>query len=126
MEALRPGLPETLTLRVYPTNFRFGDGVGAAGAAYRFPIWDISKGKEGIFPFYSRQLFAEVFYEGGRTWNRGGGRAGGWINATGAEVNFAMKMLRFLAIAPGVGVAVAYENVITTLLKLDSGQSNIS
>ena len=105
---LTPGLPDTLTLRGYTTNFQVGDKVATVGAAYRFPIWDFSRGKEGIFPFYSRQLSAEIFYEGGRTWNaNGSGEERGWINAAGAEVNFAMKMLRYLAIAPGVGVAFA-------------------
>jgi Tol biopolymer transport system component len=105
---LTPGIPDTLTLRGYSTNFRIGDEAATAAAAYRFPIWDISRGKEGIFPFYSRQLFAEIFYEGGRTWlDRQSGGDGDWLDAAGAEVNFAMTMLRYLAIAPGIGAVYA-------------------
>ncbi|MFN2366130.1 MAG: hypothetical protein ABR523_06675 [Desulfurivibrionaceae bacterium] len=105
---LTPGIPDTLTLRGYSTNFRIGDEAATAAAAYRFPIWAISRGKEGIFTFYSRQLFAEIFYEGGRTWlPRQSGGDGDWLDAAGAELNFAVTMLRYLAIAPGIGAVYA-------------------
>jgi hypothetical protein len=53
-------------------------------------------------------LFAEVFYEGGRTWDDQSNGAGEeWINAGGVEVNYAMKMFRFLAFSPGLGVVYA-------------------
>jgi hypothetical protein len=101
-----PGIPRTLTLRGYKSNFQTGDRVLKTALAYRFPLKDFSKGREGTFPFYSRQLFAEIFYEGGRTWDdEGRGDDHGWINSYGAEVNYAMKILRYLAFSPGVGIA---------------------
>ena len=97
-----------LGLRGYEPNFQTGDKIFKASLAYRFPLIDLSKGREGGFPFYSRQLFAEIFYEGGRTWDdEGRGDDRGWINSYGAEVNYAMKILRYLAFSPGVGVAYA-------------------
>ena len=100
-----PGIPRTLSLRGYESNFQTGDRILKAALAYRFPLIDFSKGREGVFPFYSRQLFAEVFYEGGRTWDDAGrGDDRGWINSYGVEVNYAMKILRYLAFSPGVGI----------------------
>lgn len=100
-----PGIPRILSLRGYESNFQTGDRILKAALAYRFPLKDFSKGREGVFPFYSRQLFAEVFYEGGRTWDDAGrGDDRGWINSYGVEVNYAMKILRYLAFSPGVGI----------------------
>jgi hypothetical protein len=105
---LAPGIPNTLSLRGYPINFQTGESIAKASAAYRFPLRDFSKGAEGAFPFYSRQLFAEVFYEGGQAWdNPSQGNHEKWINACGLEVNYALKMLRFLAFSPGIGLAYA-------------------
>ncbi|MBU0755249.1 MAG: hypothetical protein KJ645_08925 [Planctomycetes bacterium] len=103
---MTPGLPAKLNIRGYPDNFQVGESAVRAAAAYRFPIYDFSKGTEGVFPVYSHQVFGELFYEGGRTWDpRGNGDDLEWINSFGGEVNFALKLLRVLQIAPGIGVA---------------------
>jgi len=55
-------------------------------------------------------LFAEVFYEGGKTWDREDeGDDLGWINAMGLEMNLSMKLLRYIRIAPGLGFVFAPE-----------------
>jgi hypothetical protein len=103
-----PGLPDRLPLRGYQSNFQTGDRVARGAAAYRFPISDVSRGDEGTFPVYYRQLFAELFYEGGRIWRGQGGRNDGqWLSSVGAEVNYAIRILRYVAFAPGIGVAYA-------------------
>ncbi len=100
-------MPRSITLRGYEENFQTGDRVVKGSCAYRFPIVDISKGA-GSAPFFAKQLFAEVFYEGGRTWDdEGEGDERGWLDSMGLEVNFSLKLLRFLRIAPGLGFAYA-------------------
>jgi len=104
--ALTPGIARTLGLRGYDTNFQTGQRVIRAGAAYRFPVLNLFKGIESGFPLYNRDLFVEVFYEGGRTDDdMNVGDDLGWLNSAGAEVNYGMSLLRFLRFAPGIGVA---------------------
>ncbi len=111
-----PGLASRLPLRGYPSNFRTGERVFKGEAAYRFPIVDISRGREGVFPVYSRQLFAEIFYEAGRTWRGQGGRDDGdWISSTGAEINYSLTILRYVSFAPGIGVAYAPQRAAQTV-----------
>jgi len=82
--------------------------VAAGGLAYRFPIWDFSKGHESWFPVYTRQIFAELFFEGGRVWDEKGYTGDlDWVWSVGTEINFAMKIFRHLAISPGLGVVYA-------------------
>jgi hypothetical protein len=52
----------------------------------------------------------ELFYEGGQV-NESAiqGADTKWLNAAGVEVNFATKLLRFLPVAPGLGVAYAFD-----------------
>ncbi|MEJ2039241.1 MAG: BamA/TamA family outer membrane protein, partial [Desulfosarcinaceae bacterium] len=105
-----PGVGRTLTLRGYEPNFLTGQEAVRTEVSYRFPIWNIFKGAESWFPVYARSLFAEVFYEGGRTWNdvtRDDDLD--WINAAGVEVNFGTTLFRFLKFAPGLGVAYVPE-----------------
>ncbi len=104
-----PGLPDRLPIRGYPSNFRTGERVIKAEAAYRFPILDLSRGREGAFPVYSRQIFAELFYEGGRTWKGQGSSDEQWMTSAGAEINYSLRILRYVAFAPGIGVAYAPE-----------------
>ena len=101
------GMPRSITLRGYEENFQTGDRVVKGSCAYRFPIVDISKGS-GSGPFFAKQLFAEVFYERGRTWDdEGEGDDRGWLDSMGLEINFSFKLLRFMHIAPGLGFAYA-------------------
>jgi hypothetical protein len=106
----QPGVGRSLALRGYDPNFQTGQSAVRTIASYRFPILNLFKGVEGAFPLYSRSLFAEVFYEGGRTWDDDNqGDAAGWLNAAGLEVNYGMSLLRFLQFAPGLGVVYAPE-----------------
>ena len=99
------GLRRTIFLRGYEENFQTGDRIAKLSCAYRFPILYIYEGVTGSTPIYYKQLFAEIFYEGGRTWDKEGeGDDRGWINAVGLEVNFSLKLLRFIRIAPGLGL----------------------
>ena len=101
------GIPRSIALRGYEENFQTGEHVAKGSCAYRFPIVDISKGA-GSAPFFAKQLFAEIFYERGRTWDdEGEGDDRGWLDAMGLEVNFSLKLLRFMQIAPGLGFAYA-------------------
>jgi len=101
-----PGIPENLVLRGYPTNFQVGESVVRAEASYRFPLVEFTEGTEGVLPIYTHQLFGEVFYEGGRTWDEGnGGDDLGWLDSTGIEANLSMRLMRYLQFAPGVGAA---------------------
>lgn len=106
--AASPGITRVLGLRGYDTNFQTGQRAVRAAAAYRFPVLNIFKGVESGFPLYNRDLFLEVFYEGGRTYDDNDiGDAIGWLNAAGVEVNYGLTLLRFLQIAPGIGVVYA-------------------
>lgn len=108
--AFMPGIARNLGLRGYDTNYQTGQSVVRAGAAYRFPMLNFSKGIESGFPFYSRNLFVELFYEGGRTYDDLDiGDDTGWLNSAGLEVNFGMTLTRFLQFAPGIGVVYAPE-----------------
>jgi outer membrane protein assembly factor BamA len=105
-----PGVGRGLSLRGYNSNFLTGQKAVRAILSYRFPIWNIFKGAESGFPFYSRSLFAEVFYEGGRIWNDVSRDDDiDWLNAAGIEVNFGMTIFRYLQFAPGIGVVYAPE-----------------
>jgi hypothetical protein len=97
------GIKRSIPLRGYYENFQTGDRIVKAGLSYRFPIYNLSRGATGSMPLYFNQLFAEVFYEGGRTWDEKDDDDEYWMNATGFEVNFSIKLLRFLRIAPGLG-----------------------
>jgi hypothetical protein len=56
------------------------------------------------------QLFMEIFYEGGQVHDSTVPDADtDWLNAAGVEVNFATKLLRFIPVAPGIGVAYAFD-----------------
>ena len=108
LDVSTPGVPGTLTLRGYQENFQTGRDIVKAGAAYRFPLIRFFKGKEGGFPFYARQFFGEIFYEGGRTYDpQDAGDDLGWLNSAGLELNFSMTIFRYLTFAPGLGLAVA-------------------
>lgn len=103
-----PGIQRGIYLRGYDENFQTGDRIAKVSCSYRFPILDLSRGVAGSMPVYFKQIFAEVFYEGGRTWDdKGIGDDKGWINAAGLEANFSLKLLRFMRIAPGLGFAFA-------------------
>jgi hypothetical protein len=102
------GIERSIPLRGYYENFQTGDRIVKAGLSYRFPIYNLSRGATGSMPIYFNQIFAEVFYEGGRTWDEKDDYDNDdeyWMNASGFEVNFSIKLLRFLRIAPGLGFA---------------------
>jgi hypothetical protein len=107
----QPGVDRRVALRGYPENEQVGDQAFKAGAAYRFPIWRINRAAHNASPLVFHQVFGEVFYEGGRTWNgnsdQGGDRS--WIQAAGLEANADVNLARWVRIAPGVGAAYAFD-----------------
>jgi hypothetical protein len=106
MDSLKAGIG----LRGYESNYQVGDEAIKVGAAYRLPIWRPYRNLNATFPFYLQQLFMEIFYEGGRINDSAiAGADDEWLNAAGVEVNFATKLLRFLPVAPGLGVAYAFD-----------------
>ena len=106
-----PGLDRNITLRGYADNTQVGRDVVKASVAYRFPIYRIYQGGSATVPLYFQQLFGEVFYEGGKAWGLESEDTpdSEWLNSAGAELNFSTTLLRFMEIAPGVGVAYAFD-----------------
>jgi Tol biopolymer transport system component len=104
------GVDRGISLRGYESNYRVGDEAVKLGAAYRLPLWRPYRNINATFPFYLQQLFMEIFYEGGRINDTTiVGADNDWLSAAGVEVNFATKLLRFLPVAPGLGVAYAFD-----------------
>jgi hypothetical protein len=104
------GVDRSIGLRGYESNYQVGDEAIKVGAAYRLPLWRPYRNLNATFPLYLQQLFMEIFYEGGQVNDsaiEGGDTQ--WLNAAGVEVNFATKLLRFLPVAPGLGVAYAFD-----------------
>lgn len=117
------GVPRTISLRGYEENTLTGRRIAKVSCAYRWPILDFSRGMiGGSFPIYFKQLFAEVFYEGGRTWETEKmGASDQWIQSMGLEVNFSLKLLRFAQFAPGLGVLYAPERLPLNCEKGETG-----
>ena len=108
VNTISPGMPRSIMLRGYDENFQTGREIIKLSSAYRFPFVNLFRGIGGSFPFYFRQIFAEFFYDGGRTWsNNGLGDDLRWLDAMGLELNLSCRILRFLNIAPGIGFAYA-------------------
>lgn len=106
------GLPRSIPLRGYEENFKIGDHLAKLTCAYRFPILNIFKAQTGSTPLYYRQLFAEVFYDGGVVWDTGTDDSSReWLDGIGIEMNYAMKLLRFLQVAPGIGLVYAPDQI---------------
>lgn len=104
------GVDRNISLRGYESNYLVGDEVVKVGLAYRLPLWQPYRNINATSPFYFQQLFVEVFYEGGQVKDSTIADADtGWLNAAGAEINFATTLLRFLPVAPGIGVAYAFD-----------------
>ena len=109
--ATTPGLPRNILLRGYDDNTQVGQDVAKAGVAYRFPILRLYEGMSPTIPIYLQQVFGEFYYEGGKAWSGASdtGEENKWLNAAGAELNFSMTLLRFIDIAPGLGVVYAFD-----------------
>ena len=104
------GVDRSIGLRGYESNYQVGDEALKLGAAYRLPLWQPYRNINATFPFYLQQLFMEIFYEGGQVHDSAlAGADTDWLSAAGVEVNFATKLLRFLPVAPGLGVAYAFD-----------------
>ncbi len=106
-----PGIDRVVPLRGYLENYQVGRHVAKAGAAYRFPLRRSYKGASATMPVYYHQLFGELYYEGGQAWGDepAGQPENEWLNAVGAELNFSMTLLRFVDMAPGLGVVYAFD-----------------
>jgi len=111
LDASTPGLDPSIILRGYGVNYQVGSQAVKASAAYRFPIFNVYRGVSTTAPFYLRQVFGEIFYEGGKAWGQEpvGRPENEWLNSAGIELNMAMTVLRVLTFAPGIGVAVVPE-----------------
>jgi len=104
------GVERDFSLRGYLANTQVGDAAARGGIAYRFPLGSVYRGGP-VSAFYYHQFFGEFFYEGGRAWGGASVRRGGegWLSAGGAEINISMTLFRILGVAPGVGVAYAFD-----------------
>jgi hypothetical protein len=111
VDASTPGLDPSIILRGYGANYQVGSQAVKASAAYRFPIHNIYRGMGTTAPFYLRQVFGEIFYEGGKAWGleSAGQPENEWLSSAGVELNMAMTVLRVLTFAPGMGIAVVPE-----------------
>ena len=109
MEASTPGLDPGMVLRGYDPNYQVGSQAMKASAAYRFPIVNVYRGTSTTSPLYFRQLFGELFYDGGKAWGQepAGQPDNVWLSSFGVELNMGMTVLHFLTVAPGMGLAVA-------------------
>ena len=102
------GMPRSVNLQAYDENFQTGDRIVKASLAYRFPIDFFYENISGSAPLFFNQIFGEIFYEGGRTWDdEDEGDDLGWLDSIGLEVNLSFKLFRFLEMAPGLGVLYA-------------------
>ena len=105
-----PGVTRQVSLRGYSENYQVGTDVVKAGIAYRFPILRTYRNFNATTPIYLHQLFAEVFYEGGRaTGGPPDDRKNEWLNAAGVEINFSTTLLRIMPISPGIGLVYAFD-----------------
>lgn len=106
----QPGLERNIVLRGYDPNSQVGRYLVKAGAAYRFPLIFHYQGMNATLPFYLRQVFGELYYEGGRAWgvDAPGALDVNWLSAAGFEVNVAFNVFRYLPIAPGLGLVYAF------------------
>ena len=104
-----PGMPRSLGLRGYEENTQVGTDIVKVGAAWRFPLTPVYRGSSATAPFYMHQLFGELFYEGGRVTGAEppGRERNAWLNAYGFELNIGLTLLRWIEVAPGVGVVYA-------------------
>ena len=109
MLTIEQGLNRDISLRGYPSNYQVGDEVVKGSAAYRFPIFRRYKNINATSPFYLHQIFAEIFYDGGKATGGIWGNENEWIDSAGLEVNLSTTLFRFLPIAPGIGVAYAFD-----------------
>ena len=109
MLSLEQGLNRNVSVRGYPSNYQVGDEVEKGGVAYRFPIFRRYKNINATSPFYLHQIFAEVFYEGGKVMGGMAEEENKWIDSAGLEVNLSTTLFRFLPVAPGIGVAYAFD-----------------
>jgi hypothetical protein len=120
-----PGVPRSLGLRGYDANTQVGTEVIKAGAAYRFPVFRFYRGA-ATAPFYMQQIFGELFYEGGQAT---GGEAADrprndWISAVGTELNFSLTVLRWIDIAPGIGLVYAPDRTARVHIDDDDEDDN--
>ena len=111
VENSTPGLARSLALRGYEPNTQVGRQATRAITAWRFPLCRVYKGMSATKPVYRQQLFGELFWDIGKAWGGEpeGEPANDWLNSVGLELNFSMTLLRFLDVAPGIGVAYAFE-----------------
>ncbi len=107
MTGYAPAIPRNIGLRGYPENYRTGRNVVMAGGSYRFPLYHIYQAGSPTMPVYMQQLFGEVFYEGGMVWDQSDDRP--WLGSVGVEINLSTTLLRMLEVAPGMGIAYAFD-----------------
>ena len=106
-----PGLDRNIGLRGYGPNYQVGDEVIKGGVAYRFPLINVYRNINTTAPFYFRQLFGELFYEGGvaSSSDEREEDENEWISSAGLELNFSTTILRSLSFAPGLGIVYAFD-----------------
>ncbi|MBU1694542.1 MAG: hypothetical protein KKC51_11335, partial [Verrucomicrobia bacterium] len=111
VESASPGLMRSVALRGYDPNTQVGRQVTRSILAYRFPLCRVYKGMSATKPVYRQQLFGELFWDLGKAWGNEppGEPENDWLNSVGLELNYSMTLLRFLDLAPGLGLAYAFD-----------------
>ncbi|MDZ4198079.1 MAG: hypothetical protein U1E27_02215, partial [Kiritimatiellia bacterium] len=106
-----PGVPRNIGLRGYEENYQIGRNVALAGVSYRFPLFRLYRGATGTMPLYLKQAFGEFFYEGGMAWGSEPDNEprNPWLSVVGTEINFSTTLFRLLDLAPGIGIAYAFD-----------------
>lgn len=105
------GVDRTISVRGYSANYAVGEEAVKFGAAYRFPVLPVYRSSTTGSPVYYQQLYGEAYYETAKA--TGGFRAfaGEWLDAAGLEMNLSLTLLHVLSVAPGAGVAYAFDRV---------------
>lgn len=108
------GVDRNVGLRGYLDNTQVGDRVTRFGMAYRLPLVGFYRSGGPVSPIYTHQVFTEVFAEGGRVWDAKSMRKDGegWLTSCGLEVNCSLTLFHILDLAPGIGVAYAFNRDI--------------
>ena len=111
IEESTPGMARAFALRGYEPNTQVGRQATRAITAYRFPVCRVYRNLAATKPVYRQQIFGELFWDIGKAW---GGEAPGepsndWLNSAGLEINYSLALLRFLDMAPGIGVVYAFD-----------------
>jgi hypothetical protein len=90
-------------LRGYPVNVFRGRKAGLASLEYRFPLWNVERGK-GSLPIFLRRFHGAVFFEAGNAWD-GTFHNNDLKRSVGAEMRMDLYLAYYLPVTLRVGIA---------------------